>query len=80
MAVVFGLAGLRHQGGKLVFNPRPLVQKLRFTLTVRGQRIEVDIADAQVSYTLARGKGLTIWHRNDPIQLKKGKPVRRTLR
>jgi alpha,alpha-trehalose phosphorylase len=79
MAVVYGLAGLRDHGGKLVFNPRPLVQKLRFTLTVRGQRIEVDIADGQVTYTLVRGQGLTIWHQNDLIELTEGKPMCRTL-
>lgn len=80
MAVVYGLAGLRDHGGKLVFNPRPMVRKLRFSLTVRGQHITVDIADGQVTYTLARGEGLTIWHQNDQIELTEGKPIRRTLR
>jgi alpha,alpha-trehalose phosphorylase len=79
MAVVYGLAGLRDHGGKLVFNTRPLVRKLRFSLTVRGRRLEVDIADGQVSYQLARGEELTIWHGHDQILLTKGKPVRRTL-
>jgi alpha,alpha-trehalose phosphorylase len=64
----------------MVFNPRPLVRKLRFSLTVRGQRIEVAIGDGQVTYTLARGEGLTIWHQNDQIELTEGKPIRRTLR
>jgi len=80
MAVVYGLAGLRDHGGKLVFNPRSLVPKLRFSLTVRGQRIEVDIADGQVAYTLARGEGLTIWHRTEQIELREGKSICRKLR
>lgn len=79
MAVVYGLAGMRDHDGRLVFNPRPLASKLRFALTYRGQRLEVDIREGQATYTLTQGDGLTIWHRSDPIELTPGKPVHRTL-
>ena len=59
---------------------RSFVEKLRFPLTVRGQRLEVDIENGRVTYTLQQGAGLT--HpapgRGD-LKLTEGKPVTRTL-
>src|SRR3712207_9202356 len=43
MAIVYGLAGLRDYDGELSFAPKKFVQKLKFPLTVRGQRLAVDI-------------------------------------
>src|SRR5204862_1393009 len=59
MAVVYGLAGMRDHGGRLSFNPRKFVEKLKFPLTVRGQRLDVDIDRGQMTYTLRQGPGLT---------------------
>jgi alpha,alpha-trehalose phosphorylase len=79
MAMIYGLAGLRDHGGKLSFNPRPFVKKLAFALTVRNQRLEVDIADGSVRYLLKEGQGLTIKHRGEELRLTEGEPLTRPL-
>jgi alpha,alpha-trehalose phosphorylase len=79
MAIVYGLAGMRDYGGKISFNPRRLVEKLRFPLTIRSQRLEVDITRDSVTYLLTQGQGLTIRHRDEDIRLTEGKPVSRSL-
>jgi alpha,alpha-trehalose phosphorylase len=79
MAVVYGLAGMRDYGGNLSFNPRPFLKKLRFTLTVRGQQLEVDVNNGSVNYLLRQGAGLTIRHRDDELRLAEGRAVTRSL-
>ena len=79
MAIVYGLAGMRDYGGKISFNPQKLVERLCFPLTIRGQRLEVDIGKVAVTYTLQQGEGLTIRHRDEELKLTEGKPVTRTL-
>jgi len=79
MAVVYGLAGMRDYGGKISFNPRRLVERLRFPLTIRNQRLEVDIGKDSVTYTLQQGEGLTIKHRDEELKLTEGKPATRPL-
>jgi alpha,alpha-trehalose phosphorylase len=75
MAMVYGLAGMRDLGGRLSFNPRKFVRRISFPLTVRGQRLEVNIENGQATYTLARGSGLTIKHKNEEIVLTEGAAV-----
>ncbi len=79
MAIVYGMAGMRDQHGQIRFNPRPDIEKLRFPLTVRGQRLEVDIENGRVSYLLRQGEGLTIWHRGEEIHLSEAQAVSRDL-
>jgi alpha,alpha-trehalose phosphorylase len=79
MAVVYGLAGMRDYGGKVSFNPRKLVERLRFPLTIRSQRLEVDIGKESATYTLHQGEGLTIRHRDEELRLTEGKPVSRPI-
>jgi alpha,alpha-trehalose phosphorylase len=77
MAAVYGLAGLRDYNGELRFDPRPTFRKLRFALLVRGRRLCVDIAEGQATYLLARGPGLSIWHREEKLDLEEGLPMTR---
>jgi alpha,alpha-trehalose phosphorylase len=77
--MVYGLAGMRDYGGKISFNPRKFVRKLKFPLTVRGQRLEIDINEGQVSYTLLQGAGLTIRHRDEELKLTEGKPMTKAV-
>jgi alpha,alpha-trehalose phosphorylase len=79
MAIVYGLAGMRDYGGKLSFRPKAFVRKLKFPLTVRGQRLEVDIRDGSATYTLRQGEGLTIRHHEEELRLTEGKAVTRPL-
>ena len=77
MVLVYGFAGMRDYDGKLSFNPRlpQRLEGLRFNLTFRGQVIEIDITQETVMYTLQKGEGLQIQHREKDIQLKPGVPV-----
>ncbi|MEZ0263228.1 MAG: glycoside hydrolase family 65 protein [Phycisphaerae bacterium] len=77
MAMVYGLAGMRDYNGRLSFNPRPFVKKLAFHLTVRGQRLEVDITDGRATYLLKQGAGMTIRHKGEEVVLSEGKAVGR---
>jgi alpha,alpha-trehalose phosphorylase len=77
MGAVYGLAGLRDGGGRLSFNPQRRVRDLRFRLTVRGQRLAVAIEAGGVTYHLEQGEGLTVYHRDERLDLKPGEPVHR---
>jgi alpha,alpha-trehalose phosphorylase len=54
------------------------VRELRFHLTVRGQLLDVDITTDGATYTLEQGDGLTIYHRDERLDLRPGQPVRRS--
>ena len=77
MNITYGIAGMRDYDGRLSFNPEPRgrLEKLRFPLTVRGQRLEVDIEGATVTYLLREGTGLVIEHRGEEVRLSPGTPV-----
>jgi alpha,alpha-trehalose phosphorylase len=77
MGVVYGLAGLRDYGGRLSFHPHKQVRELRFHLTARGQLLAVAITAEGATYALEQGDGLTIYHRNERLDLRPGEPVRR---
>jgi alpha,alpha-trehalose phosphorylase len=77
MGVVYGLAGLRDHGGRLSFHPNRQVRDLRFRLTVRGQLLAVEIKPEGVTYQLEQGDGLTVYHRDERLDLMPGDPVRR---
>ena len=49
------------------------------SLTVRGRRLEVHVEGGNVTYTLQKGDGLTIWHREEEIRLSEGKAVTRAV-
>ncbi len=78
MALVYGIAGMRDFGGRLSFSPKPIVLgagRLRFPLTIRGQRLVVDIGKSSTVYLLEEGSELAITHRGREIALKAGVPV-----
>ena len=78
MGVVYGVAGLRDYGGRLTFYPNKKVQFLQFHLTVRGQILAVEIKEGRVMYHLEQGERLTIYHRDEQLDLRPGEPVHRT--
>ena len=78
MAIVYGIAGMRDFGGRLSFDPKPIhleTTRLRFPLTIRGQRLVVDIDKDSTTYLLEEGSELVIAHRGEKIALKAGLPV-----
>jgi alpha,alpha-trehalose phosphorylase len=70
MAAVYGFAGMRDRDGQLSFDPRPYVERLRFALMVRGQRLEVEMQRGTITYLLRGEAGLTIRHRGELLVLR----------
>ncbi|UCE02012.1 MAG: glycoside hydrolase family 65 protein [Candidatus Latescibacterota bacterium] len=71
LAIVFGFAGLRDYDGQLSFNPRlpKRIGHVRFCLTVRGQRLQIEMDRSQVRYSLQDGKELTIRHAEQELRV-----------
>ena len=77
MMLTYGLGGMRDDDGTLSFWPRRAPEDqavLRFPLTYRGQRLEVEIASEQVEYTLREGECLVIHHETEEIRLTREHP------
>lgn len=81
MGLIYGFAGLRDHRGQISFNPRlpGVTQRLRFSLLVKEQLLEVDISHESVSYLLKKGDGLTVRHCTKKVELAPGKTVTRKL-
>ena len=77
MVAVYGFAGMRDYNGHLSFHPKlpETVKRLRFPLTIQGQRLEVDIQEETATYLLRQGTQLAIAHQGQDIQLLEGMPV-----
>ena len=84
MAIIYGVAGMRDYNGRISFNPRlgKNLQKLTIPLQIRGRSlvVEMDGVHQTVTYLLRKGEGLEISHRDEPIQLVEGVPLRRPLK
>jgi alpha,alpha-trehalose phosphorylase len=76
-AVVYGLAGLRDYDGLLRFRPHiPAAWKrITFSLTVRGQLLEVSITHNETAYSLKEGSGLTLIHEGKEHTVYAGSPL-----
>jgi alpha,alpha-trehalose phosphorylase len=78
MMLTYGLGGMRDDDGTLSFTPRRAPEDnaiLRFPVTYRGQRLEVEIGVEKVEYALCEGECLTIRHEAEEIQLTRENPV-----
>jgi alpha,alpha-trehalose phosphorylase len=78
MMLTYGLGGMRDDDGMLSFWPRRAPEDhaiLRFSVTYRGQRLEVEIGLEKVEYALREGESLTIRHEAEEIQLTRDNPV-----
>jgi alpha,alpha-trehalose phosphorylase len=72
MMLVYGFGGLRDTDGTLAFWPRRAPEDqaiLQFPLTYRGQRLEVEVGQETVTYTLREGTGLELRHETEALQL-----------
>ena len=75
---VYGFGGMRDNDGTLSFWPRRAPQEnaiLRFPLTYRGQRLEVEIGMEKVEYKLMEGECLVIRHETEEVHLTREQPV-----
>jgi alpha,alpha-trehalose phosphorylase len=77
MALVYGFGGLRDFDGQISLAPSlpSTWSRLRFPLTVRGQRLHVDIEPERVTLELQHGSGLDVSVRGEPVQVAPGRPV-----
>jgi alpha,alpha-trehalose phosphorylase len=71
MTLVYGFGGLRDHDGRLSFDPRLPTpwQSLRFPLRFHDRRIEVDLSHERCRFTLAEGDPISIWFREQEIEL-----------
>jgi alpha,alpha-trehalose phosphorylase len=81
VALVAGFGGMRDHDETLRFRPRLPggLTRLAFSLTTRGQRVRVELAEGNASYELAAGKKLEVRHEDETLTLKPGAPVSRPL-
>jgi alpha,alpha-trehalose phosphorylase len=78
MMLTYGFGGMRDDDGTLSFWPRRAPEDnaiLRFSVTYRGQRLEVEIGLEKVEYALRDGECLAIRHEAEEIQLARENPV-----
>jgi alpha,alpha-trehalose phosphorylase len=71
MAIVYGVAGMRDTNGRISFNPMlpERFERVRFSLTISGQELVVDVTKETVTYLLQKGSTLTIAHQGKEIEL-----------
>jgi alpha,alpha-trehalose phosphorylase len=77
MAIVYGMAGMRDHDGQLSFRPvmTPRMERVRFTLRVRGQILDVEIVRDSATYSVREGTGLSLKHQDQEVRVKPGSPV-----
>ena len=85
MVFTYGFGGLRDYDGRLSFRPyRPPENQssLQFSLTYRGQVLDVAISPDSTTYTLREGEELAIRHEDEDIALTQANPavIRPTLK
>jgi alpha,alpha-trehalose phosphorylase len=78
MMLTYGFGGMRDDDGTLSFRPHRAPEDnaiLRFPVTYRGQRLEVEIGLDKVEYALREGEYLVIRHETEEVQLTRQNPV-----
>jgi alpha,alpha-trehalose phosphorylase len=78
MMLTYGFGGMRDCDGRLSFWPRRAPEDsaiLRFPVTYRGQRLEVEIGQHEVEYALREGECLTIRHESEELKLTREHPT-----
>jgi alpha,alpha-trehalose phosphorylase len=78
MMLTYGFGGMRDNDGTLSFWPRRAPEEnaiLRFPVTYRGQRLEVEIGQDNVEYALREGESLVIRHETEEVRLSRENPI-----
>ncbi len=77
MVAVYGFAGLRDYRGELSFTPRlpELINRLQFTLTLKGQQLRVEVTQTSTTYLLRKGSRLCLKHQGKELLLREGEAV-----
>jgi alpha,alpha-trehalose phosphorylase len=75
MTLVYGFGGLRDYDGTLCFRPQWLPEAaLRFSITYRGQLLDVEINPVSTTYALRKGEHLVFRHEDEEIILTQANP------
>ena len=74
MGIVYGFAGFRDYGGKYSFNPKlPRGwNKVSFSLAIKGCIVDVVLTKDSATYSLRKGSGLELTHRNSTFTIASG--------
>ncbi|MCR5763825.1 MAG: beta-phosphoglucomutase [Treponema sp.] len=74
MGIVYGFAGFRDYGGIYSFNPQLPKEwnKVSFSLAIKGCIIDIVLTNESAAYTLRKGSGLKLTHRNCTFTLASG--------
>jgi alpha,alpha-trehalose phosphorylase len=78
MMLTYGFGGMRDNDGTLSFWPRRAPEEnaiLRFPVTYRGQRLEVEIGLDKVEYALREGEWIVIRHETEEVRLSRENPI-----
>jgi alpha,alpha-trehalose phosphorylase len=81
LAAVAGFGGLRDHDGDLTFAPRlpARLQRLAFRISFRGRRLEVEVTQADATYTVRQGAPLEIGHHGERLEVSAAAPVSRPI-
>ncbi|MGH3531495.1 MAG: glycoside hydrolase family 65 protein, partial [Mycobacterium sp.] len=81
IALIAGLAGMRDQNGVLTFAPRlpDALTRLAFTITMRAERLAVEVTPSAATYTLRAGESLRLAHHGEPITVTQDNPITRPI-
>ncbi|HEX8955636.1 MAG TPA: glycosyl hydrolase family 65 protein [Burkholderiaceae bacterium] len=79
LGVACGFGGMRGYGGNLRFAPSLPRQwsHYRFRVHVRGQLLQVQVAQDGVEYRLLKGEHLNFAHRGEAVELTRARPARK---
>ncbi|MFR9673679.1 glycoside hydrolase family 65 protein [Streptomyces sp. TR06-5] len=81
IALVAGFGGMRREGRSHGFAPRlpePL-DRLAFTVRIRGRRLRVEVDASTARYTLLEGDRFEVRHHGEPVVLEPGATVERPV-
>jgi alpha,alpha-trehalose phosphorylase len=74
---VTGLGGMRRQHATLSFAPQlpEDITRLAFTISIKKQRLRVEVTSSQARYLLTDGATLPIIHHGQPVTVSSTKPL-----
>ncbi len=77
MAIVYGIAGFRDKRGHYSFAPRlpEDLGRIRFSLSLGGNLLDVDLVPGEATYAIRDGVGLTIRHEGKELKVRPEAPV-----
>ena len=81
LVAVAGFGGMRDHDGNLSFTPRlpPRLERLAFRISFRARRLEIEVSQGAVTYTVLEGSSLEIDHHGEAIKISSGAPVTRAI-